>query len=56
MDFFGFVIPFLVILTILVFVHEMGHYLIARYNGVITEFRGDAMLVTFREVPKWRRE
>ncbi|MCG8355085.1 MAG: RIP metalloprotease RseP [Kiloniellales bacterium] len=37
MDFFGFVIPFLVILTILVFVHEMGHYLIARYNGVRVE-------------------
>ncbi len=27
-------IPFIVILTLLVFVHELGHYLIARRNGV----------------------
>ena len=33
----GIAIPFLVILTLLVFVHEMGHYLIARYNGVRVE-------------------
>jgi regulator of sigma E protease len=31
------VIPFLVILTILVFVHEMGHYTVARLNGVRVE-------------------
>ena len=31
------VIPFVVILTVLVFVHEMGHYLIARRNGVRVE-------------------
>jgi regulator of sigma E protease len=30
-------LPFLVILTVLVFVHEMGHYLVARYNGVRVE-------------------
>ena len=34
---FNSLIPFLVILTILVFVHELGHYLIARYNGVKVE-------------------
>lgn len=38
MDFiFGlgwYIIPFLVVLSILVFVHELGHYLVARYNGV----------------------
>lgn len=28
------VFPFLVVLSILVFVHEMGHYLVARYYGV----------------------
>ena len=33
----GVAIPFLVVLTVLVFVHEMGHYLIARYNGVRVE-------------------
>ena len=31
---FDTVLPFVVILTVLVFVHEMGHYLIARRNGV----------------------
>lgn len=30
-------LPFLVILTALVFVHEMGHYLVARWNGVRVE-------------------
>jgi regulator of sigma E protease len=33
----NYVIPFLVILTLLVFVHEMGHYYIARRNGVRVE-------------------
>ncbi len=41
MDFFtgvgGYVLPFLVVLTILVFVHEMGHYLVARWNGMRVE-------------------
>jgi regulator of sigma E protease len=32
-----YVIPFLIILTILVFVHEMGHYLVARRAGVRVE-------------------
>src|ERR1700683_252155 len=31
------VIIFLVVLTVLVFVHELGHYLIARRNGVRIE-------------------
>jgi len=29
-----YVIPFLIVLSILVFVHELGHYLVARFNGV----------------------
>ena len=29
-----YVVPFLVVLTILVFVHEYGHYIVARWNGV----------------------
>lgn len=33
----GTVVPFLIVLTVLVFVHEMGHYLIARKNGVRVE-------------------
>ena len=28
-------IAFLILLTILVFVHEMGHFLVARYHGVL---------------------
>src|ERR1700751_1120480 len=31
------VVGFLVVLTVLVFVHELGHYLIARRNGVRIE-------------------
>ena len=31
------ILPFLIILTILVFVHELGHYLAAIYNGVKVE-------------------
>ena len=33
----GYLLPFLVVLTVLVFVHEMGHYLVARWNGVRVE-------------------
>lgn len=31
------VIPFVVVLSILVYVHEMGHYIVARMNGVRVE-------------------
>ncbi len=34
---YGYGLPFLIVLTVLVFVHEMGHYLIARRNGVRVE-------------------
>ena len=37
LSFLNTIFPFLVILTILVFVHELGHYLIARKNGVKVE-------------------
>ncbi|NVN86351.1 MAG: RIP metalloprotease RseP [Rhodopseudomonas sp.] len=30
----GYVIPFLFVLTIVVFFHELGHFLVARWNGV----------------------
>lgn len=33
----GYAIPFLCVLTVLVFVHELGHYLVARWNGVRVE-------------------
>ncbi len=32
-----YVVPFLVVLTVLVFVHELGHYLVARWNKVRIE-------------------
>ncbi len=32
-----YIVPFLVVLTVLVFVHEMGHFWIARRNGVRVE-------------------
>lgn len=38
-----YLLPFLIVLTVLVFVHEMGHYLIAKYCGV----RIDAFSVGF---------
>jgi len=41
MDFLTFIfqyaVPFLAILTVLVFVHELGHFLLARWNGVKVE-------------------
>lgn len=33
----GVIIPFLIVLTVLVFVHELGHYWLARRNGVRVE-------------------
>lgn len=33
----NYVVPFLIVLTVLVFVHEMGHYLVARRCGVRVE-------------------
>lgn len=33
----GYLLPFLILLTVLVFVHEAGHYLVARWNGVRVE-------------------
>lgn len=31
------VVSFLVVITVIVFVHEMGHYLVARWNGVAVQ-------------------
>ena len=35
--FLSYAVPFLIVLTVLVFVHELGHYLVARRNGVRVE-------------------
>ncbi len=34
LSFLTYILPFLIILTVIVFVHELGHYLAARYNDV----------------------
>ena len=31
------IVPFVIILSVLVFIHELGHYLVARWNGVRVE-------------------
>ena len=36
-SFLGYILPFLVVLTIVVFFHELGHFLVARWNGVKVE-------------------
>lgn len=33
----GILVPFLIVLVVIVFVHEMGHYLVARWNDVAIE-------------------
>lgn len=33
----NYIIPFLAVLTVIVFIHEMGHYLVARWNGVAVD-------------------
>ncbi|MCG6857370.1 MAG: RIP metalloprotease RseP [Salaquimonas sp.] len=35
--FLSYAVPFLVVLTIVVFFHELGHFLVARWNGVKVE-------------------
>lgn len=45
-----FVLPFLIVLSVLVFVHEWGHYIVARYYGV----RVDVFSVGFgKEIWGW---
>lgn len=34
---FGWVLPFLFVITMVVFFHELGHFLVARWNGVAVE-------------------
>jgi len=46
----SYVVPFLAVLTVIVFVHEMGHYLAARWNGIAI----DAFSIGFgRELIGW---
>jgi regulator of sigma E protease len=46
----SYILPFLAVLTIIVFVHEMGHYLVARWNDVAV----DTFSIGFgREIVGW---
>jgi len=54
-----YVVIFLVIITIVVFVHELGHYLVARWNGVKVEvfsigFGPEVWGRTARSGTRWR--
>lgn len=45
-----YLVPFIIVLTILVFCHEMGHYLVARWFGVAI----DTFSIGFgREIARW---
>ncbi|HTS91845.1 MAG TPA: RIP metalloprotease RseP [Stellaceae bacterium] len=55
----GYILPFLVVLTVLVFVHELGHYLAARRNGVRVDvfsigFGPELFGWTARSGTRWR--
>lgn len=55
----GLVIPFLFILTLIVFVHEMGHFLVARWNGVAVKvfsvgFGPELLGFTDRRGTRWK--
>jgi len=54
-----YVVPFLIVLTVLVFVHEMGHFLVARRNGVRVEvfsigFGPELFGWTDRQKTRWK--
>lgn len=54
-----YVIPFLIILSVVVFVHELGHYLVARRNGVRVDvfsigFGPELFGVTDRSGTRWK--
>ncbi|HYZ27038.1 MAG TPA: RIP metalloprotease RseP [Geminicoccaceae bacterium] len=54
-----YVVPFLIILTVVVFVHELGHYLLARLNGVRVQvfsigFGPELFGVTDRAGTRWK--
>lgn len=55
----SYIVPFLVVLTVIVFVHELGHYLVARWNGVAVKvfsigFGPELVGRTDRQGTRWR--
>ncbi len=58
-SFLSYVVPFLVVLTVIVFVHEMGHYLVARWCGIAIQtfsvgFGRELVGFTDRHGTRWR--
>lgn len=54
-----YIVPFLAILTVVVFVHELGHFLVARWNGVKVEvfsigFGRELVGFTDRHGTRWK--
>jgi regulator of sigma E protease len=54
-----YIVPFLIILSVVVFVHELGHYLLARWNGVRVQvfsigFGPELFGVTDRAGTRWK--
>src|SRR5688572_31023792 len=55
----GYVIPFLFVLTVVVFFHELGHFLVARWCGVAVKtfsigFGPEIVGFTDRHGTRWR--
>ena len=55
----GTIIPFLFILTLIVFFHELGHFLVARWNGVTVKvfsigFGPELLGFTDRKGTRWK--
>lgn len=55
----SYAVPFLVVLTVIVFVHEMGHYLVARWNGIAIQtfsigFGPEVLGFNDRHGTRWR--
>jgi regulator of sigma E protease len=56
---FGYILPFLVVLTVVVFVHELGHFLVGRWCGVGVNafsigFGPELLAFTDRKGTRWR--
>ncbi|MBU1175396.1 MAG: RIP metalloprotease RseP [Alphaproteobacteria bacterium] len=54
-----YIVPFVAVLTVIVFVHEMGHYLVARWNGIAVHtfsigFGPELIGRTDRHGTRWR--
>lgn len=55
----AYIIPFLIVLTVVVFFHELGHFLVARWNGVHVEvfsvgFGRELIGFTDKKGTRWR--